>query len=182
MLHEIVLDFSFNDSSGFEALGTFRERDMTVDTALQLEAKTKDELQDLLTLNIDSRDGFREAAEKIDDVSIGSLCQAMAAQRQTQADELAQLLEVRAERVERDGSISAAVHRIWMDIREALSTDNTHAILAEAERGEDHIKEAYENALKEIPSGSVRDLLMRHYSQVTAAHDRIRMLRDEFAS
>ena len=153
---------------------------MSVETIHNLDSETKEALQDLLTLNIDSRDGFHESSQKIDDVTIGSLCQTLSMQRQAQADEIAQLMEIAAERVDREGSFAAAAHRIWIDIRESLANDNTYSILAEAERGEDRIKEAYETYLESITEPTVRDLLSRHYTQVCAAHDRIRMLRDEF--
>lgn len=154
---------------------------MTVETLHHLDEKTTETVQELLTLNIDSRDGFREAAEKLDDVTIGSLCQTLAMQRQAQADELARLLETNAETPERSGSFAASLHRIWMDIRESLASDNTYSILAEAERGEDQIKEAYEKALKDNPGSAINEVLLRQFSQVKAAHDRIRTLRDEFA-
>lgn len=154
---------------------------MTVETLSHLDEKTTEIAQELLTLNIDSRDGFREAAEKLDDVTIGSLCQTLAMQRQAQADEIARILENNEESAERSGSFAAAMHRIWMDIRESLASDNTHSILAEAERGEDQIKAAYEKAIHDNPGSAINELLLRHYSQVKAAHDRIRTLRDEFA-
>jgi uncharacterized protein (TIGR02284 family) len=154
---------------------------MTVETKLHLDKETRDTLAELLTLNIDSRDGFREASEKMDDVTVGSLCQTLAMQRQAQADELARLLEVNSQEPDRSGSFAAAAHRIWMGIREALSPDNTYALLAEAERGEDHIKSGYESALKKTAGSAVTDVLNHQYGQVKAAHDRVKMLRDEYA-
>lgn len=153
---------------------------MTVETKTRLNQDTKKTLTELLTLNVDSRDGFRAAAEKMDDVTVGSLCQTLAMQRQAQADELARILECNREEVDRSGSFAAAAHRVWMDIRESVTSDNTHALLAEAERGEDHIKAAYEDALKESAGSAVTDVLNQQYAQVKAAHDRIRMLRDEY--
>jgi len=154
---------------------------MSIETKVHLNKETRDALRELLTLNIDSRDGFRAASEKMDDVTVGSLCQTLAMQRQAQADELARILEINAENPDRSGSFAAQAHRIWMEIREALSPDNTYALLAEAERGEDHIKQAYEETLKKSAGSAVTDVLNQQYGQVKAAHDRVRMLRDEYA-
>lgn len=153
---------------------------MTVETACHLSQDTRKEIQELLTLNIDSRDGFRSVSESIEDVTIGSLCQTLAMQRQAQADELARILECNADKVDRSGSIAAAVHRTWMDIREGLSSNNPYSLLAEAERGEDKIKGAYEDCLKKTAGNGATDVLNRQYAQVKAAHDRIRALRDEY--
>ncbi|TWT39087.1 PA2169 family four-helix-bundle protein [Blastopirellula retiformator] len=59
------------------------------------------------------------------------------------------------------------------------STD-CYAILAEAEAGEDHIKHAYEDALKETAGSAMNDVLQKQYAQVKQGHDRIRDMRDAF--
>ncbi len=150
-----------------------------LETRCHLESDTKDAVSELLTLNVDSRDGFRQASEDIEDVTVGSLFQSLAMQRQAQADELARILECNCDDVDRSGSFAAAAHRIWMTFRESLSSNSLHAVLAEAERGEDQIKGAYEKALKSTAGSAVNDVLLQQYGQVKAAHDRIRDLRDE---
>jgi uncharacterized protein (TIGR02284 family) len=101
----------------------------------------------------------------------------MAAERAAQASELQSMVASNAEQPERSGSVSAAAHRAWMDIRSALG-GGEHAILSEAERGEDHIKEKYEAALKELGSCSCTTTLRRQYAAVKASHDAVRDLRD----
>ena len=96
-----------------------------------------------------------------------------------QADELSAFVETNGEEARREGSYAAAVHRVWMNIRELLANNDDHAILSEAERGEDQIKSAYETALRNTAGSAVNDVLTRHYAQVKAAHDRVKLLRDE---
>ena len=151
---------------------------MTVATRAELSAQTVRQLQDLIQANIDSRNGFRHAAEAVDDLTLESAFDQLANDRDAQADELARFVSWSGEIPRREGSISAAVHRVWMNIREMLSTDDRYAILCEAERGEDSIKAAYEDALKTIPGADLRDVLMRQYAAVKASHDHIRDLRD----
>jgi uncharacterized protein (TIGR02284 family) len=50
--------------------------------------------------------------------------------------------------------------------------------LAEAERGEDHIKRAYEDVLTETAGSPMNGVLQVQYSQVKAGHDKVRDLRD----
>ena len=77
------------------------------------------------------------------------------------------------------GSVAAAVHRGWMDLRAAVG-QGTQAMLEEAERGEDFIKEKYEDVLKHTAGSAVTDVLNRQYRNIKSAHDSIRDLRDSF--
>jgi uncharacterized protein (TIGR02284 family) len=152
---------------------------MAVETKSHLQAETVDALQDLIQTNVDARDGFRFAAERIENIAISSAFEMFAHERQLQADELSAFVETNGEEARREGSYAAAVHRAWMNIRELLSSGDDHAILSEAERGEDQIKSAYETALRNTAGSAVNDVLTRHYAQVKAAHDRVKLLRDE---
>jgi len=152
---------------------------MALETKTNLRPETIKNLQELIQVNVDSKDGFEQAAHDIEDMTLSTLFQSLAHQRDEQARELAKFVEWNREKPQRTGSYAAALHRGWMSIREMLSTNNLYAILAEAERGEDQIKAAYESALKETAGSAVNDVLLRQFRQVKAAHDRVRDLRDE---
>lgn len=151
---------------------------MSIDTQQVLTPKMISQLQELIQVNIDSRDGFRHASEVTDDLTLQSAFEQLAIDRDAQADELARFVAWSGEYPRREGSIAAAVHRAWMTIRESLSTDDRHGVLCEAERGEDSIKAAYENALEDFAGTAVNDVLLRQYAAVKFSHDRIRDLRD----
>jgi uncharacterized protein (TIGR02284 family) len=151
-----------------------------VTTDLNLSADAIARLQELIQINIDARDGFEYAATKLDNMAIAGLFEQMAAERRAQADELSRLVEYNGEEPDRSGSFSASVHRTWMGIRDAMSMakSDDYAVLAEAERGEDAIVEAYEDALKCGCSGQVYDVISQQFAAVKSAHDRVRDLRD----
>jgi uncharacterized protein (TIGR02284 family) len=153
---------------------------MAVETKTALRQETIDALQELIQTNIDSRDGFRYSAEKIEDLTIASFFEQMAEEREQQANELSRFVQYNGEQPDRSGSYAAAVHRGWLAVREAVSTCNPYAVLAEAERGEDQIKRAYEKALREEPGSAMNDVLTQQYAQVKSAHDRVRDLRDSY--
>jgi uncharacterized protein (TIGR02284 family) len=154
---------------------------MSIETQQVLTPKMISQLQELIQVNIDSRDGFRHASEVTDDLTLQSAFEQIAIDRDAQADELARFVAWSGEYPRRDGSIAAAVHRARMTIRESLSTDDRFAVLCEAERGEDSIKAAYEKALESFASTTVSDVLLRQYAAVKFSHDRIRDLRDSCA-
>lgn len=152
---------------------------MTLETKLNLEAGTLDKLQKLIRANIDSNDGFQEAAKVILDAPVASLFRRLASERAKNAEELQTYVNWNGQEAEEDGSVAAYVHRVWIKVRSILSVNDTHAILSEAERGEDHIKHAYEDVLKETAGSAMNDVLQRQYANVKAGHDQILKLRNE---
>jgi uncharacterized protein (TIGR02284 family) len=79
---------------------------------------------------------------------------------------------------EKSGSMSGSLHRGWLDIKSAITGKDDHAILVEAERGEDVAKSAYENALKETLPASAQLIVQQQAAKVRQAHDHVRDLRD----
>jgi uncharacterized protein (TIGR02284 family) len=79
---------------------------------------------------------------------------------------------------EASSTAAGALHRGWINLKGALSRGDDHAILAECERGEDSAVEEYKKALDDDLSPSLYELVSRQYSDIKAAHDRIRNLRD----
>jgi uncharacterized protein (TIGR02284 family) len=151
---------------------------LSPESVRNLPADTVDKLQDLLRVNIDSENGFRDAAEQVDDVALRRIFRQFADERQNNAAELKQFVEFNGEAPVQEGSILATIHRAWMDFKAALSNNDAKAILNEAERGEDHIKQMYEDILTETAGSAVNDVLQHQYAKVKAAHDVVRDLRD----
>jgi uncharacterized protein (TIGR02284 family) len=79
---------------------------------------------------------------------------------------------------EKAGSTAGALHRGWIDIKSVVTGKDDHAIVAEAERGEDVAKNAYDEALKEPLPAPARTVVERQAAQVRQAHDRVRDIRD----
>jgi uncharacterized protein (TIGR02284 family) len=70
------------------------------------------------------------------------------------------------------------MHRGWLDIKSVVTGKNDHAILAEAERGEDVAKAAYESALQGSLPSTAQLLVQQQAVKVRQAHDDVRVLRD----
>lgn len=148
-------------------------------TTTKLPEKSVNWLQDLIQVNIDSRDGFKEAADNLqkDHASLAAVFRNLSSDRGQQAAELQAMVAVEGESPTKSGSVTAAAHRGWMDLRAALG-GGEQAILSEAERGEDHIKAKYEAAIKDLVGCDCVSTLERHYSAVRESHDQVRDLRD----
>ena len=150
---------------------------MTLETKDRLEKQTIDAIQELIEINIDSCNGFKQAAESTSDAPLTMLFQELAKQRFSQAAKLQELTLRNDEDPISEGSIAGRIHRTIMDWRESLG-GGTVAVLKEAERGEDYIKAKYEAVLTRTAGSAVTDLLNEQYAAVKKAHDRIRDLRD----
>lgn len=131
-------------------------------------------LQDLIDINIDSEKGLRRAAQAIDDPEIAALFRQCADERRVHAREL----RVHVPFYEPSGSLRGTLHRWWLDLRGSVCRAQAHAILAEAERGEDAIKARYESMLARGLGSTLQTQVERQYVEVKSRHDLIRALRD----
>tara|TARA_R100000365_G_C2711568_1_gene46813 strand:- start:150 stop:620 length:471 start_codon:yes stop_codon:yes gene_type:complete len=153
---------------------------MSLETKIDLNETTLEKLQKLIRANIDSYNGFHESAEELKDERLATLFRSIGDERSAMAAELQQYVEFNGKEAEDDGSVAAKTHRIWINIRGKLNDGDATVILIEAERGEDHIKEAYEDVLKDTAGSAMNDVLNAQYAKVKAGHDKIRDLRDAY--
>ena len=151
---------------------------MSLETKTNLDDATIEGVQKLIRYNIDSADGFKEAAEDIETESIATLFRDLASERQQLATELQTYVQINGEEPVDSGSAMAAVHRTWLNVRSMINGGAAYPMLCEAEKGEDCIKAAYEDVLKGTAGSAVNDVLTQQYAKVKAGHDRVRDLRD----
>ncbi|HZY18895.1 MAG TPA: PA2169 family four-helix-bundle protein [Ramlibacter sp.] len=139
-----------------------------------------DALTDLVECCKDGEYGFRESAERTDRQDLKSLFQQRADDCRRGADELNQQILGLGGQVETGGSAMGAVHRGWVSVKSALSTQDDKAVLEECERGEDNALARYRKALKQPLPEQIKQVVERQYQGVQRNHDQIKMLRDQF--
>ncbi len=149
-----------------------------METRHDLKESTLEGLQDLIKVNLDSGEGFKAAADKIEDETIAAYFCECARRRETFAHDLQSAVRTAGHDPEDSGSVKGTVHRWWLNIRGAVAQGDEHSVLAEAERGEDAIKERYEEVLKDTAGSPLNDVLQQQYASVKSDHDRIRDMRD----
>ncbi len=127
----------------------------------------------------DGQEGFRQAADAVKDSQLKSLFNELSLQRSKFAGELQNhIIQMGEPKPEDSSSTAGALHRAWINMKSAITSQDDHAILSECERGEDSAVAEYKKAMEaELPSPA-RDLLSRQYSDIKAAHDRVKALRD----
>jgi uncharacterized protein (TIGR02284 family) len=133
-------------------------------------------LNDLIETCRDSEEGFRTAADGLQDPQTRSLFQQYSRQRGEMARELQEEVRRLGGDPERAGSVAGALHRGWMNVKSVVTGKDDQRIIAEAERGEDVAKAAYETALKQTLDPRTRALLEQQAAQVRTVHDRVRTM------
>ena len=140
--------------------------------------KTISVLHDLIETNRDGQHGFRTAAEDAKDAELGRVFTQFSTQRTTFIAELQDRVRSLGGDPDKSGSVAGSLHRGWIDLKSAMTSNEPHAVLAEAERGEDAAVKSYREALDENLDPVTRGIVSRQYASVQAAHDRVKSLRD----
>src|SRR6202161_3457317 len=118
----------------------------------------------------DSQQGFHSAAEKLKDQESHTLFLKCYLQRAEFAGELqAEVTRIGGEPAT-SGSTAAAIHRGWIDLKTALASDTDHAIVEEAERGEEAALKNYIEALRKDLPADLQAIVSRQQQQIQKAH------------
>lgn len=124
----------------------------------------------------DGEKGFRTAAEGVSNRELATLFLNYAQQRASFAAELQAEVKRLGGDPETGGTALGAVHRGWIDIKSAVAGKDEAAVIAEAERGEDHAVKQYRQALERTFPANVQTIIENQYIHVRDAHDHIRAL------
>lgn len=138
-------------------------------------------LNSLIETLKDGQEGFRQASEAVKDSALKTLFSEYSLQRAKFAGELQNevIRSLGDSKPEDSSSVAGAMHRAWINLKSALTSGDDHAVLAECERGEDSAVAEYKKAMEDDTlSSPLRDIVSRQYTEVKAAHDRVKMLRD----
>ena len=133
-------------------------------------------LNQLIQTCKDGENGFKVAAESVDDANLQHLLESYSQQRSEFAAELEAEVERLHQSAAKSGHLAAALHRGWMDIKSLATGRDEAAIIAECERGEDVAVKAYEQGLASGLPADLRALVERQFLRVKEAHDQIRSL------
>ena len=135
-------------------------------------------LNSLIATTIDSIDGYRESAEAATSPRFKEKFLARADERQQVVENLRQKVGVLGGNPEDDGTLLAGAHRAFVDLKAAVVGNDDKAVVAEVERGEDHIKAKFEDALKDDElSPDTRSAIENAFASVKAGHDEMSALK-----
>ncbi|SFP96732.1 ferritin-like domain-containing protein [Hymenobacter arizonensis] len=144
-----------------------------------MEAKaTQALLNELVETLKDGQKGYADAMTDVEDARLKDTFKKYAAQRSEYITEIEDQMFKLNLKPDESGSVTATVHRAWIDLKAALTSKNNNAVLNECERGEDYAVKAYQTALKaqDLPS-PVKSVIEKQYQGVQEALSTIKSLK-----
>ena len=137
-------------------------------------------LNGLIATTIDSVDGYRTSAEAVDSTRFAEQFTARASERSSVAEQLRGEVRKLGGNPEEDGTLLAGAHRRFVNLKSAVIDRDDQAIVDEVERGEDHIKAKFEDALKdEKLSPATRSLVESCFGSIKSGHDEMSQLKHQ---
>jgi len=135
-------------------------------------------LNDLIETCRDGENGFQTAANHVKNSDLHKLFSKYSIQRAQFASELESEVRQLGGSPSSTGSVSAAFHRGWMNIKSIVTGGSEDAILAECERGEDAAVQNYQRVLKTNLPPNVLPVVKHQFTEIKRSHDRIRDLEE----
>jgi uncharacterized protein (TIGR02284 family) len=135
-------------------------------------------LNTLIGTLLDSVDGYQKAAADTENSRYAEMFNARARERQQAATKLQAAVARLGGNPEDDGTTAGAIHRGWINLKEAVVGKDDQAIVNEVERGEDYLKEKFEAAMnhQDLPA-EARAAVEEAWQSVRAGHDEMSQLK-----
>ncbi|GAB3273326.1 PA2169 family four-helix-bundle protein [Larkinella harenae] len=130
-----------------------------------------DRLNTLLMRTRDGERGYQEAAENAKDTELKSLFLAQSRQRGEFAAELDREVRTLGGDPETSTSLTADLHRAWINIKTTFTGNDDKAVVEECKRGDGQALDDYQEILKSTSlMASTRELLLRQKERIESAH------------
>jgi uncharacterized protein (TIGR02284 family) len=127
----------------------------------------------LIGTAIDGENGYREAAEEAESSGLKSVLVQRGQQRAKFRSELQAEVERLGGDPKESGSAGAALHRAWLNVRDAISGKGDDAIISESERGEKAALDNYQDVLGRDLPGDIKTLVARQQSEIQDAYGQL---------
>lgn len=141
-------------------------------------------LKHLLSICNDGKEGYKNAAENVESSELKALMHTYSIQRAEFAAALkTNIQQCGGDPDNSDGGPLGAIHRTWIDIKAALTSNENKAVLDACITGEKAALEAYDKALAdESLSVQTKDLLMQQRTGIQESLRNVENLDQQFAS
>lgn len=135
-------------------------------------------LNSLIATTIDSVDGYAEAAKDSESGRFAAIFNDRSAERRAVMTKLQSEVTRLGGEPEDDGTMLAGAHRMFVNLKSVVTGRDEKAIVDEVERGEDHIKAKFEDALADTDlSAGVQTVIRECYASVKSGHDQMRDIK-----
>lgn len=143
-----------------------------------------DILNDLIEYSKDGEKGFKESADDVKNTELKAFFMQRAGACANAAAELQAEVRRLGGDPETSTSVTADLHRGWVNLKSMLTGKDEESVLNEVERGEDHALKAYKEAREKLvkhgraAGDSTYALVEKQLQGVQQNHDQVKALRD----
>jgi uncharacterized protein (TIGR02284 family) len=134
-------------------------------------------LRDLIRVCREGAEGYRTAAERVDDDGLRPLFASCAEERERYLGELEHEVRRLGEDPRDMPTLGEALEDSWSSIRDAFSSNDRDAIVAGCESGEDTALETWRDALAAPLPEPIREIVARQYEGIARCHEQMRALK-----
>ena len=140
------------------------------------EQKVVQALQDVIEVNVASRDALKGLAGDVEDLTIAATLRTIAGQRQRQANELKRFVQY--ERGDGENHLDAKLESLE---QVAADDESSHQrLISELKLTEDRLAAIYRNAVETTEGLSINGVLQRHLRNTQTQVGRLSNLQDRF--
>lgn len=131
-----------------------------------INSDVENEMNRLLELLHDSHDGYKESAEEVEDSKLKKLFIELATMRERMIKELQAILRQLGVEPEVTGSMLAAGHRLFLDLKSLVTGGDVSAIVKEINRGENFTIDRFKEALAADLPIELKNLVQRYLTEI----------------
>lgn len=138
----------------------------------------KSTLNELIAVTFDSIDDYLDAATKARSDRLVALFDQRVIERREAIDILRREVVRLGGKPQTDGSFAASAHRMFFNLKSAVSGRDEQAIIAEVEKCEGRMKAKFEDAMADAElSPEVLSTIRQCYASMRQGHDQMRDLK-----
>ncbi len=139
-------------------------------------------LQNLVTTLEDGRAGYTEAASLMREAGNDGLAERfddLAQQRAAFAAQLVEFAGARGVEIEVQGSVAGSLHRVWMELKDALTDSDDDTVLEAIRNAEDHATMEYRDALDADMSDDLEALIRDQHDAIHSAFHEMKSMSED---
>ena len=124
----------------------------------------------LLEKNYDAEKGYKDAADKVQNTRMKQFLEEQAQLRYDFGHQIKSEIKAFDGEVDKGGSVKGSMHRAWMDLKSAVSSDKEENVMEEVQRGEQSAIEEYNEVINKsnLPA-TTKDILTQQRDKIQQA-------------
>jgi len=140
-------------------------------------------LNTIITTLYDGENGFKEAADEVDNPTLSTRFLNLSRQRYDFGHAIKPFIKQLGGEVDKGSSLVAGAHRAWMDFKTSFTGNDEAAILNECVRGEESALKTYQEIIidEKIPAAA-RTVLREQLDAITSSLSDMRTLASSYES